>query len=86
MTQLIPTTRSYRVQVRDLGAQHARTVHEASFEAAAVAYAEDLHGAPDYGGGDVEGEEVSLIVRDLETGHEHCFRVDLASGETADCG
>ena len=29
---------------------------------------------------------VSLIVRDLETGDEHCFKVDLSSGETATCG
>jgi hypothetical protein len=33
-----------------------------------------------------EGDEVSLIVRDLETGREHCFTVDLASGETSACG
>jgi hypothetical protein len=84
MTQPTVQTRSYRVQVRDDGGRHARTVQEASFEAAAVAYAEDLHGAPNYGAGDAD--EVSLIVRDLETGHEHCFRVDLASGETAACG
>jgi len=77
-----PQTRSYRVRLRDDGGHHARTLHEASFEAAAVAYAEDLHVGPDDG----EGDEVSLIVRDLETGHEHCFRVDLASGETAACG
>jgi hypothetical protein len=25
-------------------------------------------------------------VRDVETGHEHCFRVDLESGETIPCG
>jgi len=83
MTQPTPETHAYRVELRDQGAHHARTLHEASFEAAAVAYAEDLHGAPNYGAGD--SDEVSLIVRDLETGHEHCFRVDLASGETAAC-
>ncbi len=79
MTQPTAETRSFRVNARHLDGHHARTVHEATFEAAAVAYAEDLHGAAG------DSDEVSLIVRDLETGHEHCFRVDLASGETAAC-
>jgi len=56
----------------------ARVVTEASFEAAAVAYVEDLHGAAE--------PEISLIVRDLDSGHEHCFRVDLETGEAAPCG
>lgn len=73
-------TRSFSVHARHLDAHDARVVQEASFEAAAVAYAEDLHVAVK------DGDEVSLIVRDLETGHEHCFKVDLASGETAACG
>lgn len=86
MTQPTRETRSYRVEVRDQATLHVAIVHEASFEAAAVAYAEDLHGPPNYGGGEGEGDAVSLVVRDLETGHEHCFRVDLASGETSPCG
>ena len=32
-----------------------------------------------------DGEEISVIVREVETGHEHCFRIDLESGETAPC-
>jgi hypothetical protein len=79
MTQAIKT-RSFSVHARHVDAHHARIVQEASFEAAAVAYAEDLHVAVEDGG------EISLVVRDLETGHEHCFRVDLTSGETAPCG
>lgn len=73
-------TRSFSVHARHVDAHHARVIQEASFEAAAVAYAEDLHVPVD------EGDEVSLIVRDLETGHEHCFKVDLASGGTEPCG
>ncbi len=80
MTQTLAETRSFSVHARHVNPHDARIVQEASFEAAAVAYAEDLHVAPD------DGDEVSLIVRDLETGHEHCFKVDLASGETAACG
>jgi hypothetical protein len=38
-----------------------------------------LHELPDDGG------EISIIVRELESGHEHCFRVDLESGETSPC-
>jgi len=72
-------TRSFRVHARHLDAHAVRTVVESSFEAAAVAYAEDLHDAPE------DGDEVSLIVRDLETGHEHCFRVDLLSCDAAPC-
>ena len=79
MTQTAET-RSFSVHARHVNPHDARIVREASFEAAAVAYAEDLHVAPD------EGDEVALIVRDLETGHEHCFKVDLESGETAACG
>ena len=80
MTQAPAPSRRFSVHPRHLETRSARIVSETSFEAAAVAYAEDLHGAPD------DGEEISLIVRDLETGHEHCFTVDLGSGETSACG
>ena len=80
MTQATPETRTFRVHARHVDAHHARTLEEPSFEAAAVAYIEDLHELPD------DGDEVSVIVREVETGHEHCFRVDLESGETAPCG
>ncbi len=73
-------TRSFSVRARHVDAHHARTLEEPSFEAAAVAYVEDLH---DYQG---DADAVSVIVRDLDTGHEHCFRIDLESGETSPCG
>jgi hypothetical protein len=54
-------------------------VVEASFEAAAIAFIEDFAPAPE------DGADVSILVRDLETGVEHCFLVDLESGETSPC-
>jgi hypothetical protein len=30
--------------------------------------------------------EISVIVREVGAGHEHCFRIDLESGETASSG
>ena len=79
MTQSADTDRRFSVHARHEDGHRARVVTEASFEAAAVAYVEDL---PHVGA----EPEISLIVRDLDSGHEHCFRVDLETGETAACG
>ena len=74
-------THRFEVRARHESAHAAvRIVEEASFEAAAVAYAETLHFPPD------DGESVSVIVRDAESGHEHCFTVDLETGESGACG
>lgn len=71
--------REYCVHLAHGDHQGARRLSERSFEAAALAYAEDLHAA--------DGPaEVSLVVQDVETGHEHCFRISLESGETSACG
>jgi hypothetical protein len=72
-------TRQFSVHARHVDAHHARTLQERSFEAAAVAYVEDLHDIGDE-------QEISVIVRELDSGHEHCFRIDLESGETSACG
>jgi DNA end-binding protein Ku len=48
-------------------------------EAAALAYVEDWPHTID------DDPEVRVIVRDLESGHEHCFCIDLDTGGTADC-
>jgi len=72
--------RDFSVHARHLDSHKARILSERSFEAAAVAYVEDLH---DVAGDD---EAISVIVRELSTGHEHCFRIDLESGETEPCG
>jgi hypothetical protein len=77
MTQITAKTRDFRVHARHVGAHHARTLKESSFEAAAIAYVEGLHDLP------VDGNEIHVIVRDVESGHEHGFLVDLDSGRTA---
>jgi hypothetical protein len=79
MPHASPETRAFRVHARHVDAHHGRTVEEPSFEAAAVAYVEDLHELPG------DGDEISLIVKDVESGLEHCFKVDLESGETSAC-
>jgi hypothetical protein len=78
MTQPWPEPRRFSVYTRDLGIDHARMVEASSVESAAVAYIEHLHGAP--------AEEISIVVRDVETGHDHCFRIDLTTGDTTACG
>ncbi len=78
MTQ-VSEIRRFRVHARHVDAHHARVLTERSFEAAAVAYVEDLHVVSDEA-------DISVVVHELESGHEHCFRIDLQSGETAPCG
>lgn len=73
-------TRSFRVHARHVDAHDARVVEEASFEAAAVAYVEDFHPLV------TDSPDISVIVRDVVSGHEHCFRIDLETGDTAPCG
>jgi hypothetical protein len=34
---------------------------------------------------EADGDEVSLIVEDCDTGERQCFRIDLSTGETAPC-
>jgi hypothetical protein len=73
-------TRPFRVHARHVDAHDARVVEETSFEAAAVAYVEDFHPPM------TEDHQISVIVREIDSGHEHCFRIDLESGQTAPCG
>ncbi|MDB5393673.1 MAG: hypothetical protein JWM91_1179 [Rhodospirillales bacterium] len=80
MEEAALTIRQFRVCARHIDSHHARLVREATHEAAAVAYLEDLIVLPG------DDSEVSIIVRDLESGREHCFRVDLNTGETSSCG
>jgi hypothetical protein len=75
MAHVPPETRTYRVHARHVDAHHARMLQEPSFEAAAVAYVEDLHELPANTG------ELSIIVHDVESGHEHSFTVDLERGK-----
>jgi hypothetical protein len=73
-------THRYRVHPRDLEGSAVRVLEVASFEAAAVAYAEDFGYVSD------QSHELKLIVLDLDSGHEHCFLIDLDTGETGPCG
>ena len=80
MPQAAAETRTFRVHARHLDAHHARTLQEPSFEAAAVAYVEDLHQLP------ADEDPISVIVHEVASGHEHCFRIDLETGATSSCG
>lgn len=71
--------RRFSVHARHVERHHARVVEESSFEAAAVAYLEDFHPPVE------DGSEIRVIVQELDSGHEHCFTVDLDSGETEPC-
>ena len=74
MTQATEEIRRFSVHARHVDAHHARVLEESSFEAAAVAYAEEF-GLP-LG----DEHEMSVIVRDLDNGHQHSFRIDLDNG------
>jgi hypothetical protein len=72
--------RQFRIHAIHVDRHHAILVEEESFEAAVVAYIED-HPA-----GAEADDEMRVIVHDVASGHEHCFRVDLTTGETSSCG
>jgi hypothetical protein len=80
MTQSARETRQFSVHARHADGHHARVLEEASFEAAAVAYVEDFQPPID------DDNEISVVVREIESGHVLCFRIDLASGEAGPCG
>ena len=73
-------TRTHRYCVHADCAQGpcSRVVEAGSFEAAAAAYLENFAPAGDEA-------EVAVFVRDLADGREHCFRIDLESGERGPC-
>jgi hypothetical protein len=77
-----PSARQFRVHARHIDRHHARLVVEPSFEAAAIAYLEDFDLARDAS----DDREMKVIVHEIETGHEHCFRIDLDTGDYAPCG
>lgn len=68
----------FRVHAAHDAGHRARVLEEPSFEAAALAYVEDWPHT-------IDDPEVRVIVRDLESGREHCFCIDLDTGETGDC-
>ena len=74
--------RRFKVHARHVDSHHARVIQEVSFEAAAVAYLENF----DLRAPISDDDDLRVIVQDIGTGHEHCFRVDLDSGVAAPCG
>jgi hypothetical protein len=72
-------TRLFRVHAHHRDAAHAHVVAEASFEAAAAAWLEIWPG-------EISADlVVSVVVRDLADGCEHCFHLDLETGAAAPC-
>jgi hypothetical protein len=67
-------TRLYKVRARHEDGHHGRLIREPSSEAAAIAYVEHLPF--------VTGQhEVGVVVRDVQTGHEHSYILHLDPGE-----
>jgi Family of unknown function (DUF5961) len=62
------------------GRKSGHDVEGRSYEDAALTFVESWHPAIDADG------EVSVIVRDAESGREECFRIDVEHGEAAPCG
>jgi hypothetical protein len=52
---------------------------EPSAEAAAVAFFEGWAPAD-------EDDDIAVIVREIASGREHCFRIDADTGRTKPCG
>ena len=77
MSDVGNSLRRFRVRARHEDIQHGRVVEEPSFEAAAIAYAEHLPVHAD------EGQAISIIVHDLENGHEHSFVIHHGDASSA---
>ena len=75
-----PKLRRFRVHAGHHDRHHAVFVDEASFEAAVVAFVEDHPQSAE------TADAMRVIVHDVANGHEHCFLVDLSTGETSSCG
>ena len=70
-------SRRFRVRARHEDIRHGRLLHEPTFHAAAIAYVEHLSFS------DTDQAGISVIVQDVETGHEHSFWVHFDGGELA---
>jgi hypothetical protein len=75
----MPEIQTYRVHARDDDRSHGHAVEAASFEEAAIAFVEMWRPAVD------AHNEVSVIVRETESGVELCYRIDLDDGGAAPC-
>ena len=75
-----PALRKFSVHARHEDCRKAVVVEDVSFDSAALSYLEELPPILHR-----DEHEVSVIVRELGGGREHCFRIDLHSGDTAPC-
>ena len=75
MTEADLIPRHFRVRARHEDAHSGRLVSEASFEAAAIAYVEHLAVLAD------QKSDISVVVHDVHTGHEHSFSVHVEGGD-----
>ncbi|MDB5476924.1 MAG: hypothetical protein JWP49_2435 [Phenylobacterium sp.] len=78
MTVAASLERSFSVHGLEEAPSRGQRVEAINFQDAALAFLEAHHPQ-------VEAAEVSLLVEDCETGERQCFRVDVATGETAPC-
>lgn len=71
--------RLFRVRGRHEDPHHGRLVRETSSESAAIAYVEHLPF--------VDGlNQVGVVVRDMQSGHEHSYLLHLDAGDTPAVG
>lgn len=73
------SSRRFAVHAASEGRHRFETVYGDGHEDAAVGYVERCSPAPDDDGA------LTVIVTDCESGQEHCYRIDLGTGETAPC-
>jgi hypothetical protein len=71
-------TQAYSVRPRD-SHNPVLVFDEPSAEAAAVAFFEGWAPAD-------EDDDIAVIVREIDSGREHCFRIDADTGRTEPCG
>ena len=72
--------RSFSVHAKHLDERRGRVVEEASSEAAAIAFVEEFSLPTE----DID-HLLTVIVRDMEGGDEHCFTIDLDTGVARPC-
>jgi hypothetical protein len=77
--RLMSEIQTYRVHARDDDRSHGHAVDASSFEEAAIAFVEMWRPPVD------ADNEVSVIVRETESGVELCYRIDLDGGDAMPC-
>lgn len=74
----VKAPRRFSVHGAEEAPSRAHLVEGASFEDAALTFAEHQHPQED-------GEALALLVEDCETGERQCFRIDLETGQAGAC-